>query len=59
MEVNRIRQRYNMTLDPAVKEAAMEALHDDETLSGIVQAFLEQFVARRNKNGKKKGRRKK
>ncbi len=47
-------KRYNMTLDPDTKEAAMEAMRDDETLSGIVNNFLEKFVTRRTKNKKRR-----
>jgi len=58
MEQHRNYKRYNVTLLPETKEAAMELLRDEESLSGIVQGFLEKFVARRTKNGKKKARKK-
>ena len=54
MEHHRNFKRYNMTLDPTTKEAAMKLLGEDETLSGIVQEFLEAFIIDRKELNKKK-----
>lgn len=54
MEHYRNFKRYNMTLVPATKEAAMKLMTEDETLSGLVQEFLEDFITRRKERNKKK-----
>ena len=45
----KLRRRYNVTLDPEVKDSAMELLRGDESLSGTVERLLVGFISRRKK----------